>query len=331
MSDIGFWCTADRGVTYFNLNSGGVRAITFLRRIKTAPVKNKVITVTVQEKDPAGTLFVIPIVASLAHWIANSNAVSFISTNNIKISGSQVTIEFTSSYKNESSPVDGGDGYYYYDVYQSVDAGDSYGLYLKDGSGFSAITDVLRAGYCVFKTTVTLQDGGTWTVPGSIPSRSNATVFANWNSSSAVVVYNNMNKSLKVTGGKVALNIAVFSNGFPLVMSGAGFYVFNHQTKQCVYNSNYTPLFMKKTVQFNGQSVDTGVGKPMVAIGSIGMGGEKKGDYYQLYNKGIKMSGAVISSGRGGNTQYVYTQGFRIFVPDMSFPLVVCDGTQYFN
>lgn len=331
MSDVGFWCTADRGKTYFNLNAGGVRAVTFLRRIKTAPVKSKTVSVTISEKDAAGTLFVVPVVASLAQWIANANAVSFISTNSITLSGNVVTIDFTSKYKNESGPVDGGDGYYYYDVYQSVDAGDTHGLYLNDGSGFSGITDVLRAGYCVYKTTVTIQNGGTWTVPDNIPARANATVFANWNSSSAVVVYNNMNKSLKVTGGSVVLNIAIFSNGFPLTMPGAGFYVLNRQSQQCVYNSNYTPLFLKKTVQFDGGAIDTGIGKPMVPISAIGMGGDRDGDYYQLYNKGMKMSGSVISSGRGENTQYVYTQGFRIFVPDMSFPVIVCDGTQYFN
>jgi len=331
MSDVGFWCTADRGKTYFNLNSGGVRAITFLRRIKTDPVDSKTVSVTITEKDAKGTLFVVPVVASLAHWIANANAVSFISTSSINISGNVVTINFTSKYKNESGPVDGGDGYYYYDVYQSIDSGDSNGLYLHDGSGFSAITDVLRAGYCVYKATVTIQSGGTWAIPGNIPARSNATVFANWDSSSAVVVYNNMNKSLKVTGGKVVLNVAVFSNGFPLSMLGAGFYIFNKQSRQCVYNSNYTPLFLKKTIQFNGKSVNTGVVKPMVAIGSMGMGGDKDGDNYQLFNKGLKMSGSIISTGRGENTQYVYTQGFRISVPDTSFPLIVCDGAQYFD
>ena len=332
MSDVGFWCTADRGATYFNLNSGGVRAITFLQRIKTTPTQSSnSSTVNISNRDAGGTLFVVPVVASIAFNVSNANTASFISTQSITVNGSSVRIQFTASFKNESSPVDGGDGWFYYDVYQSIDSGDSAGFYLNDGSGFSGITDVLRAGYCVYKTKINIANGGTWTVPSSVAGRSNSTIFANWNSSGAVIVYNNMSKSLKVTGGSVSLNIAVFSNGFNLQMPGAGFYIFNKATRQCVYNSNYIPLFYRKTVNFNESQINTGVSMPMIALSSIGMGGVKSGDYYQLYNKGLKMSGAVISSGRGENTQYVYTQGFQLSIPNASFPVIVCDGSQYFN
>lgn len=332
MSDIGFWCTADRGASYFNLNSGGVRAISFLQRIKTAPTRNSnYVSVNITGRDVGGTLFVVPVVSSIAWNVANVNTTSFISTKGIIISGSTVSIEFTAKFQNESIPVDNGDGYYYYDVYQSVDSGDSAGLYLLDGSGFSGITDVLKAGYCVYKTTVNISNGGYWTIPQSIEGRENATIFANWDSAGAVIVYNNINKSLKVTGGNVTLNVAVFSNGFELKMPGAGFYIFNKQTGKCVYNSNYTPLFLKKTITFNEIPINSEVAKPMISLSSIGMGGEKSGNYYQLYNKGLKMSGSTISIGRGEDTQYVYTQGFSLYIPSVSVPIVVCDGSQYFN
>lgn len=330
MSDVGFWCTADRGATYYNLNIGGARAISFLQRLKVTAWSNPE-TFTIAGKDSNSTLFVVPIIAANGYQLYPNYVPIFLTTTGVTISGNTVRFNFNQRLEDGSIPIDNGDGFLYFDVYQTIDSGATAGLYLQDASGWSGITNALKAGYCVYRTTVTIPANGAWSVPTSVQGRANCTVFANWSHPSAVVEYNNSNKTILVTGGPVRLNIAVFSSGFELTMPNAGFYIFNKSTGKCVYNSNYIPLFVKKTISFNESAVNTGVARPMVPLSTHGMSGQRDGDYYQLYNKGWIMNGQNIATGRGRNGAYWYTGAWPIDYPRITVPVIIADASQYFN
>ncbi|MDU4095414.1 MAG: DUF6453 family protein, partial [Pantoea sp.] len=294
MAEKGLWITNDNGGSYFNLASGGARAITFLQRIK-ADNSNTTMRYTISNKSSGTTLMVVPVHSFELFQPNNTLSVISVCTKSISVSGNVVIINFNNT--NTGQPFISRDGYFYYDVYETTEpSAGSYGLFMRDSTDFSAITDATKSGLCVYRNTVTVN--GTWTVPNSIPNRANCSVFANWNSASAVVEYNPSSFQI-TTKGSVTLNIAIFSNGFQLTMPSYGFYIFNSHG-QCTYNSNYIPLFVKKTVAFSGASLNTGVTKPLIPLYVVG--GEAQdlgGSTYDFYNKGIVMSGSTIRSGRG--------------------------------
>lgn len=327
MAESGLWVTNDNGGSYFNLASGGARAITFLQRIKAAN-SSTTMRYTISNKSAGTTLMVVPVHSFELFQPNNTLSVIAVCTTSVSVSGNVVTINFSNT--NAGQPFISKDGYFYYDVYETTEpSAGSYGLFMRDSTDFSAITDATKSGLCVYRNTVTVN--GTWTVPNNIPNRANCSVFANWNSTSAVVEYNPSNFQI-TTKGSVTLNIAIFSNGFQLTMPPYGFYIFN-KSGQCTYNSNYIPLFVKKTVAFSGASLNTGIAKPLIPLYVVG--GEAQdlgGSRYDFYNKGIIMSGSTIKSGRGklvlGAT---YTDYDQPYFNDTTLPLIVLDGAQYFN
>lgn len=329
----GFWLTADNGSSYYNILSGGARAITYLQRIRIAPGRNNTsISTTISGKGANTTLLVVPVTMYGIFQDSTSLAVDTVGVNSITVSGSVVTVNFNTY----SGGVDIGgttdNGWFLFDVYETINPTDSsYGFFIPDGTNFTGITDATRAGYCVYRTTVTLGNGGTWTVPASVQGRANCSVFANWNSATAVVEYTNNNKTIYVSGGSVTLNIAVFSNGFALTMPDYGFYLFNN-SGQCTFNSAYIPMFIKNTVNVSGTSVSTGVTRPMVCLGIYGGDSKKEsGMNWSFYNRGLIMSGSNIRSSRGKQTLLADTGGYQAVLPTASVPIVVLDGEQYFN
>lgn len=326
MADQGLWITNDGGKTYFNLASGGARAISYLQRIK---VNNSNTTqrVTISGKAANTTLVVVPVHSFELFQPNNSLAVIAVCTTSISVSGNVVTINFSNS--NQGQPYIGSDGYFYYDVYETTPSGEgTYGLFMPDSTDFSGITNHLKSGLCVYRTTVTVN--GTWTVPTSIPNRAACSVFANWNNTSAVVEYNPANFQIN-TRGSVVLNIAIFSSGFALTMPAYGFYIYN-ASGQCTYNSNYIPLFVKKTVTFSGASLNTGIAKPLIPLYVVGGEAQSLGSSkYDFYNKGIIMSGSTIRSGRGRLVQGAVDTGYdQPYFNDTALPLIILDGDQYF-
>lgn len=329
----GFWLTADNGSSYYNMLSGGARAITYLQRIRIGPSRNNTsISTTITGKGANTTLLVVPITMYGIFEDSISLAVDAVGVNSIAVSGNVVTVNFNTY----SGGVDIGGttdkGWFLFDVYETINPTDSsYGFFIPDGTNFTGITDATRAGYCVYRTTVNIANGGTWTVPSGVQGRDKCSVFANWNSTTAVVEYTNNNKTIYVSRGSATLNIAVFSNGFTLTMPDYGFYLFNN-SGQCTFNSAYIPMFIKNTVTVSGSDVATGVTKPMVCLGIYGGDSQKEGGTnWSFYNRGLIMSGSNIRSSRGKQTLLADTGGYQAVLPTASVPIVVLDGEQYFN
>lgn len=328
MANESLWITNDGGKTYFNLTSGGATAINFVQRIKISN-NDKAQSVTISGKAANSTLIVIPVTCFDLIQPDMSLAVVPVCTTLISVSGSVVTFHFNNGQT--GWPLIN-DGLFYFDVYETINTSvGAHGLFVQsDIADFGGITDATKAGFCVYRTTVSVSK--TWDVPASIPARNNCSVFANWNHSSAVVEYSNQDKRITVTGGPVTLNIAIFSNGFNLTIPDYGFYICNDAGK-CTYNSNYIPLFLKKTIPFNGSAVNTGVAKPMIPLTIIG--GEAanlRGSNCDFYNKRVVMTGSTVKGGRGklvlGATD---TGGDQPYYNAMTMPLIVLDGAQYFN
>ncbi|MEW5290281.1 DUF6453 family protein [Erwinia papayae] len=328
MADTGCWITNDGGRTYYNLNSGGGRAITFLQRIKSAPDATSY-TYTISNKSANGSLFIIPITGGKVYQGGTSATPRGVGVSGIGISGNQVVINYSNKKLEGQGSIDS-DPWFYFDVYQTIDAGDNYGLYfLNDLTSFSGITDAVTSGLCVYRTSVSVN--GEWAVPTSIEGYANCSVFANWDHASAVVEFDSSTKVVTVTGGPITLNIAVFSNGFTLRMPDSGLYIFN-SAGVCTFNSLYIPLFVKGSLSLTDTWQATGLAKPMVPLCVSGIGFSKlSGSMIQIFNKGIMMSGQSIAAGRGKNTRQYDLGNYGITFPSSSIPLSLIDGSQYFQ
>lgn len=334
MAETGLWITNDNGNTYFNLAQGGARSLTFLRRLTISIAQNASTTVTtnITEKSAGTTLVVVPVhPGEFYQDFGPSLAVWASITKSISVSGSNVTISVTGD--NAGIPLINKDGDLLYDVYETSGTGaGTYGLYMPDSTDFSAITNATKAGFCVCRATVTLANKQSWTVPTNIPGRDNCSVFANWSNASASVEYVSTNKTIYVNNATVTLNIAIFSNGFQLTMPDYGLYIFN-SSGQCTYNSNYIPMFYKKTVSYNsGGVINTGVARPLVPLGVYGLQGNavNGGESWEIWSKGLMMNGSNVGSARGRNLAMWFTDYYKPEFPNMTLPLIVLDADQYF-
>lgn len=326
-ADIGCWITNDGGQSYFNLNSGGGRAITFLQRLEVTP-DNKSYTYTISGKSSNSSLFVIPITGGKVYDGGISGVPRGVGIAGITTASNKVTINFNDTRDGVQGSIDG-DPRFYFDVYESIDAGDNYGLYfLNDLTSFTGINNVLTSGLCVYKTTVSVS--GTWAVPTGIEGYANCSVCANWSHASAVVEFDNRSKVVTVTGGPVTLNIAIFSNGFNLRMPDYGLFIFN-SAGVCTYNSLYIPFFLKGSQNISDAWKTTGLTKPMVPLCVTGANFTKKsGNIIDIFNKGIMMSGSNISSGRGKTIATYDVGNYGFTFPGSNIPMSLLDGSQYF-
>lgn len=327
MSDIGCWITNDNGQTYYNLNAGGGRAITFLQRIKAAPDATSY-SFTISSKAANSSLFVIPITGGKVYQGGVSAVPRGVGVSGIGINGNQVTINFSNTKLEGQGSIDG-DPWFYFDVYQSIDAGDNFGLYfLNDLTSFTALSDVFSAGLCVYRTTVSVN--GEWAVPTGIEGYGNCCVCANWDSGSAVVEFDSSRKVVTVTGGPVTLNVAVFSNGFNLRVPDYGLFIYN-SSGVCTFNSLYIPFFIKGSLALNENWQATGLAKPMVPLCVTGVGySTLSGSIIQIFNKGVMMSGQNIRAARGKNTAQYNLGSYGISFPGSNIPMTFLDGSQYF-
>lgn len=327
MAEVGCWITNDNGATYYNLNGGGGRAISFLQRIQSAPDKTSY-TYTISNKQAKSTLFVVPITGGKVYQGGVSALPRGVGIAGIGINGNQVTINFSDTKLEGQGSIDG-NPWFYFDVYQSIDAGDNYGLYfLNDLTSFTSITDVMTSGLCVYRTTVTVN--GEWAVPSGIDGYGNCCVCANWDHPSAVVEFDNSCKVMTVTGGPATINVAVFSNGFNLRMPDYGLFIYNAQGV-CTFNSLYIPFFIKGSLSVNDNWQGTGIAKPMVPLCVTGVDFEKTGgSIIQIFNKGIMMSGQSVRAARGKNTAKYNIGNYGISFPGSKLPINILDGSQYF-
>lgn len=335
MANEGLWITNDGGKTYFNLAQGGARSLTFLRRISLhlGSKDNLTQTINVTEKSSGSTLVVVPVhPGEFYQDLGPSLSVWASITKSISVSGSNVTISVTGDMN--GLPLISNDGRLLYDVYETSGTGvGTYGLYLPDSTDFSAITNATKAGFCVYRTTITLGNNQSWTVPTNIPGRDNCSVFGNWSNASASVEYVSTEKKIYVRNATVSINVAIFSNGFTLTIPSYGLYIFN-ASGQCTYNSNYIPLFYKKTVSFNsGGTVNTGITKPLVPLWVYGLQGNSinGGESWEIWSKGLMMNGSNIGAARGRLLATWYTDYYQPDFPKMTLPLIVLDTAAYFN
>nr|DAV47343.1 MAG TPA: hypothetical protein [Caudoviricetes sp.] len=335
MAEAGLWITNDNGKTYFNLAQGGARSLTFLRRLSISVGAGGSLTVTtnIMEKSSGSTLVVVPVhPGEFFQDFGPSLAVWASITKSISMSGSNVIISLTGD--TAGIPLISKDGNLLYDVYETSATGTgTYGLYLPDSSDFSAITNATKAGFCVYRTTITLGNNQSWTVPTNIPGRDNCSVFGNWSNSGASVEYVSTNKTVYVRNTTVTINIAIFSNGFNLTMPDYGLYIFN-SSGQCTYNSNYIPMFYKNTVNFNsGGVVNTGIARPLVPLGVYGLQGNaiNGGESWEIWSKGLMMNGSSVGATRGRLLANWYTDYYQPEFPNMTLPLIVLDASHYFN
>ncbi|WP_428945313.1 DUF6453 family protein [Pantoea sp. FN060301] len=331
MAENGCWITNDNGLTYYNLNGGGGRAVTFLQRIKSAPGSKKGETsfsYTIANKSPNSKLFVIPITGGKVFDGGTSAVPVGIGLSGIGINGNVVTINYNDYSGFDQGSIDG-DPWFYFDVYQSIDAGDNFGLYfLNDLTSFTAISDVSKSGLCVYRTTVTVS--GEWAVPASVEGYGNCCVCASWDHPSAVVEFDSSRKIVTVTGGPIRLNIAVFSNGFNLRMPDYGLFIYN-SAGVCTFNSLYIPFFIKNSLTLTDAYKATGVEKPMIPLCVTGVGFFKySGNFYRIYNKGIVMSGGSIKAGQGKTLAQYNMGNYNIYAPGSNLTVNILDGSQYF-
>lgn len=327
MSDIGCWITPDRGVTYYNLNSGGARALTFLQRIQSLPGTGTA-THTISNKAPNSTLFVIPLQGGKIYQTPTSAVPKAMAITGIGINGNIVTVNYNTNLPDGWGSVEG-NRYFEIDVYQTIDAGDNYGLYfLNDITSFTGITDAFTSGLCVYRTTVSVN--GEWAVPTNVEGYANCTVGATWDHGSAVVEFNNARKVVTVTGGPVTLNIAVFSNGFNLRMPDYGIFIYN-SNNVCTFNSNYIPYFRKGQVTLTDGAQSTGLARPMVSLCVAGVDFDFiNNNTIRLFNRGIILSGGTIRSARGKFITEFYVGNYGVSFPKSSIPVTLMDGSQYF-
>lgn len=327
MAEVGCWITNDNGATYYNLNGGGGRSITFLQRIKSAPDATSY-TYTISNKTANSTLFVIPITGGKVYQGNGSAVPRGVGVSGIGINGNQVTINYSNNKLQGQGSIDG-DIWFYFDVYQSNDAGDNYGLYfLNDLTSFTSISDVTTSGLCVYRTSVSID--GEWAVPDSVEGYANCCVCANWDHGSAVVEFDNSRKVVTVTGGPVTLNIAVFSNGFSLRMPDYGLFIYN-SAGVCTFNSLYIPFFIKGSLTINDKWQSTGLAKPMVPLFVTGIDKSSLGgNIIQIWNKGVMISGQSVKAGRGKRTSQFDPQGYGFTFPGSNVPVNYLDGSQYF-
>lgn len=330
MSELGCWVTPDNGAHYFNMAQGGARVMSFVQRL-TIDASIKVQTFTV----PATvgyTLFAVPVVTGGVYEDPMSLIPLAQAIQSITFSGNVVTVTLINDLTRFTTiPVDNVFEVLIVDIFQASPRGEQQGnsgLYLPDSTYFGGITDVTKAGLCVYRATITVN--GTWTVPAGVQGRENCTVFANWSSSSVTVEYDSRNKTITTTGGSVTLKIAIFANGFTLTIPDRGLYIYN-ASGVCVFNSIYMPFFLVSTINPSSGWKDTGIARPMLPLGVAGAGGAVSNKYMQMYNTGYRMNGSSVATARGKNIAYFFTDGWAAGFADANVAMPVLNADHYFS
>ncbi|WP_179038166.1 DUF6453 family protein [Limnobaculum xujianqingii] len=313
--------------------TSGSRAMSYLGYYQTEVGGNNYITVTVPNKTPGSTLYIVPVRMGAMVLGGTGNVTSAIIVDNISINNNVITLHINEYYR-----------YIYpsFAVFEILGAGDtaeSYGIALSDATNYLEISDVSKAGCCVWSGNVTIN--GSWSIPTTIPGRQNAVVFANWSSPDAALMFDDSTKTIscyQVVGdgniqpATVNANIAIFSSDFNLELPEYGLAIWN-ANGVCTFSSKYAPMLLAGTISLNtnpGTWAYCPVTKPMIPVGGVGaMKVWSSGGRAGWSECGVKMSGNAITGAAGRYMNSVTDSNMnRSLVSPVSFP--VLDATNYF-
>ncbi|VEJ54656.1 DUF6453 family protein [Pragia fontium] len=306
--------------------TSGSRAMSYLGYYKTEVSNNNYITVTVPNKTPGSTLYIVPVNMGTLVLGGTSSVTSAIIVDNININGNVITLHINEYYRFI---------YPRFAVFEVLGAGntaDSYGIALADSTNYLEITDSSKMGCCVWVGNVTIN--GTWSVPTSIPARQNSVVFVNWSSADAALIFDDTTKTISCYQNDslttVNASIAVFTSGFNLELPDYGLAIWN-ANGQCTFSSKYAPLIASGIVSLNatpGTWVTCPVSRPMIPVGVVGATKTWSGGGRAKWSEcGIKMSGNRVTGGAARYMNNVADSNMnRSLVSPVSFPVLDCNN-----
>ncbi|WP_219993946.1 DUF6453 family protein [Limnobaculum xujianqingii] len=313
--------------------TSGSRAMSYLGYYKTVTDSNNYITVTVPNKTPGSTLYIVPVNMGTMVKGGTGAATSAIIVDRIAINDNVITLHINEYYIFIEP------SFAVFEILGASDITESYGIALSDATNYLEISDTSKAGCCVWSGNVTIN--GSWSIPLDVPGRQNAVVFVNWSSPDATLMFDDSTKTIScyqvvgagnIQSATVNANIAIFSSDFNLELPEYGLAIWN-ANGVCTFSSKYAPMLLAGTVSLNtnpGTWVYCPVAMPMVPVGGVGaMKVWTSGGQAGWSECGVKMSGNAITGGAGRYMNAVTdTNMNQSLVTPISFP--VLDGTNYF-
>lgn len=189
------------------------------------------------------------------------------------------------------------------------------GLYIRDSTNFTAISDAGLAGYCVWSGEITFR--GQWRTPDTRIGRDRYMVFAKWHAPGVVVDFDGENINAKTeSDGEgedawVTMRVAIFSSGI-WPEPGTGLNMFN-SAGQCTFSTKSRPFIFNErwsNPSWDWQSINGG----MLMLSRYGFRAEVSGGWAYVKHAGAIMSDGgyrISGSVTGGRVTNRYYSGGR--------------------
>lgn len=213
-----------------------------------------------------------------------------------------------------------------YEVFQTDQLSNRYGLMIKNTVDFTHISDYSKVGLIVYKnkhrvsTTLCLAD--------HIPNKSSYLVYADWNHPSAVVEFDYTTHTLIVTGGEVDIDIIIVNSNINIQPpTRYGMIIRSSITGQITYSSRYAAVPINTLVSLNKQETQLPFSKNYVSLGRYGLHAiHKKKSMSNVYHGGLIKFNSSIKKGAGtfileafrgtASTNIVFTSNINLLVID---------------
>lgn len=313
---------------------------------------NVTITTSVSPAATTGGLsLIIPNAAVEVQQLANNPAINVMRT--CSVSGSTLTTTASVTF---------GIGRFDVNVFEiPAPSTGSYGIAMYDSVDFTAISDVSRFGYVVYRDTITIN--GSWSIPSSIPNISQCVVFARWDNTSTPLWFDRDTNTIRtytgfgsnngsVQGGTVSnIQIVIVATGFSPGIPDSGYGVVIRNSQNVItYSSKYPPVIWRggmyafdyyrenstgSPAKISWINPTGNVALPMVPLGCYGF---QCGDYstsgsfpqrVALYS-GLLMTGNSVSTYRAkpaSGSIYYYQYPVRA---QMGLSIPCIDAADYF-